>query len=38
VRAVEIENPDSTLRVRVTYALRRTGAERTDTFSPGGAV
>jgi len=38
VRAVEIENPDSTLRVTVKYALRRTGAEHTDTFSPGGAV
>ena len=38
VRDVEIENPDATLRVTVRYALRRTGGERVDTFSPGGAA
>ncbi len=37
VAAVEVENVDSTLRVTVSYALRRTGAVRTDVFSAGAA-
>ena len=37
VRAVEVEHPDSTLRVTVKYALRRTGTEQVETFSVGGA-
>jgi Bacteriophage baseplate protein W len=36
VGAVEVDHQDSTLRVTVTYALRRTGAVQTETFSIGG--
>ncbi|HEX9893374.1 MAG TPA: GPW/gp25 family protein [Gemmatimonadales bacterium] len=35
VRAVEVANPDSTLRVTVRYASRRTAEERTDEFALG---
>jgi phage baseplate assembly protein W len=37
VSAVEVEHVESTLRVTVTYALRRTGTVRTETFTTGGA-
>lgn len=37
VAAVEVENTGSTLRVSVTYALRRTGAVHTEVFTAGGA-
>ena len=37
VAAVEVENVDATLRVTVAYALRRTGASRTDVFVTGAA-
>jgi Bacteriophage baseplate protein W len=36
VASVEVENTDATLRVTVTYSLRRTSAVRTDTFTAGG--
>lgn len=38
VAAVEIEAADATLRVAVSYSLRRTGAQRTDRFTAGGAA
>ena len=37
VKAVDVEHVESTLRVMVTYALRRTGAVRAETFTAGGA-
>jgi uncharacterized protein len=37
VASVEVANVDSTLRVTVVYALRRTGAVHTDVFSAGAA-
>jgi phage baseplate assembly protein W len=37
VASVEVENTDATLRVTVTYSMRRTGAVHTDTFTAGGA-
>lgn len=36
VRAVEVVNVDSTLRVTVTYVSRRTGAETEAQFAAGG--
>jgi phage baseplate assembly protein W len=36
VRAVEVSNPDSTLRVTVRYAIRRTAEDRTAEFALGG--
>jgi phage baseplate assembly protein W len=37
LRAVEVTNVDSTLRVTVKYVSRRSGEERTDSFTaPGG--
>ena len=37
VRAVDVEAVESTLRVVVTYALRRTGVLRTESFTSDGA-
>ncbi len=36
IRAVEVSNPDSTLRVMVRYAILRTAEERTAEFGLGG--
>jgi uncharacterized protein len=36
-RDLAVESQDSTLRVRVEYALRRTGEVRTDVFETGTA-
>jgi len=38
VRAVEVESVESTLRVTVTYTLRRTGTVRSEAFTAGGAA
>ncbi|MGI8686238.1 MAG: GPW/gp25 family protein [Acidimicrobiales bacterium] len=35
VSDVRVQAEDATLRVEIDYALRRTGEERTDTFSDG---
>ena len=37
VRGVEVANPESTLRVTVRYADRRTTEERTERFTLGGS-
>jgi phage baseplate assembly protein W len=36
-RGVEVTSEDSTLRITVEYALRRTGEVRTETFGTGAA-
>jgi phage baseplate assembly protein W len=38
VRDLAVESEDSTLRVRIEYALRRTGEVRSDVFEAGRAV
>jgi len=38
LKAVEVDRRDSTLAVTVNYVLRRTRAERTEVFTPGGAA
>jgi uncharacterized protein len=37
VAAVEVQSLESTLSVTVTYRLRRSGTERTEVFTAGGA-
>jgi uncharacterized protein len=37
VAAVDVQSVESTLRVTVTYRLRRSAAERTEVFTAGGA-
>ena len=36
VQRVEVTSVDATLTVLIQYVVRRTGAQRTDTFSGGG--
>jgi phage baseplate assembly protein W len=36
VRSLSVQAEDSTLRVDLAYAIKRTGEERTDTFVRGG--
>jgi len=36
VRSLEVRSEDSTLRVTVQYAIRRTGEQRQDTFERSG--
>jgi phage baseplate assembly protein W len=36
--SVEVEAEDSTLRVTVSYVIRRTGSQQVETFTQGGAA